>query len=186
MIGEFTPAQSIVLTLMTDRLAIQGTLKMRARRLTDLVNEPDRVDLILEDVTFEELGSRRLLCEAGLAQIHLSDVLFLHSQRPSEPGGGVRTAKQPMPATLLAPPFTIRGSVYLPVESDLRMALDAYGERFVPVTDAHYSAYSLAELAQSTDLVLVNHARVHVAIAAGVAWSGEMSQAAPDRSSNPW
>ena len=52
MFGAFNPVQELPLTLVTDKLVIQGTILTRVRRLTDLVNEPDTTRLVLQDATF--------------------------------------------------------------------------------------------------------------------------------------
>ncbi len=188
MFGSFNPVQELPLTLVTDRLVVQGTILTRVRRLTDLVNEPDTTHLILQDTTFMELGSRRVVANGGAAQIRLSDVLFVHSNGPTESASNMRMPKQPVKATLLLPPFTVEGTIHLPYESELRIALDAYGDRFVPVTGAKYWAYGVAESPNFVDLLVVNHARAHVCIAAGVEWHGDGGPARSDSDggSNPW
>ena len=86
------------------------------------------------------------------------------------------------------PPFTVEGTIYLPYEAELRIALEAYGDRFVAVTDAKYWAYGVAESPHSVELLAVNHARAHISIAAGVQWRGESGppHADSDGGRNPW
>jgi hypothetical protein len=188
MFGSFNPMQELPLTFMTDRLVIQGTILTRVRRLTDMVNEPGLEHLVLQDVTFMEFGSRRVVAKGVAAQVRLSDVLFVHTNGPTESTSTMRMPKQPVKATLLLPPFTVEGTIHLPFESELRIALDAYGDRFVPITGARYWAYGVAESPASVDLLVVNHARAHVAIAAGVQWRGDSgpAQADTDGGQNPW
>jgi hypothetical protein len=188
MFGTFNPMQQMTITLVTDRMVIQGTVQTRVRRLTDLVNEPDAVHLVLQDATFMEVGSRRVVARGIAAQVRLSEVLFVHSSAPTESAATMRMAKQPVRATLLVPPFTVEGTIYLSYESELRIALDAYGDRFVPVTGASYWSYSVAESPTEVDLLVVNHARAHVSIAAGVAWQADTSpeRTDADRGHNPW
>lgn len=187
MFGSFNPVQELSLTLVTDRLIIQGVIVTRVRRLTDLVNEPDATHLILQDTTFMEVGSRRVVAKGAAAQIRLSDVLFVHPNGPTEAASTMRMPKQPVKATLLLPPFTVEGTIHLPYESELRIALDSYGERFVPVTGAKYWAYGVAEAPNYVELLVVNHSRAHISIAAGVQWHGEtgISREA-DSTPNPW
>jgi hypothetical protein len=188
MFGSFNPVQELPLTLVTDKLVIQGTILTRVRRLTDLVNEPDTTSLVLQDVAFMEVGSRRVVASGAAAQVRLSDVLFVHAAESAEPASKMRMPKVPVKATLLLPPFTVEGTIHLPYESELRIALDAYGERFVPVTGAKYWAYGVAEAPNYVELLVVNHARAHVCIAAGVEWQGEGGPAHSDSDagSNPW
>jgi hypothetical protein len=188
MFGSFNPVQELPLTLVTDRLVIQGTVLTRVKRLTDLVNEPDATHLVLADASFMELGSRRVVAKGASAQVRLSDVLFVHSTEPTESGSTMRMPKQAVKALLLLPPFTVEGTIYLPYESELRIALDAYGDRFVPVTGAKYWAYSVAESPTNVELLVVNHARAHVSIAAGVQWRSDSGPVHADRDGapNPW
>ena len=184
--GSFNPVQQLPLTLVTDRLIIQGTVLMRVRRLIDLLNEPDTSHIVLQDAIFMEVGSRRIVASAAAAQVQLADILFAHSSGPVDSASTMRMPKQPVKATLLLPPYTVEGQIYLPYETELRIALEAYEDRFVPVTSARYWAYSVAELPISVELLAVNHARAHVSIAAGVHWGGETGPAESEGSQNPW
>jgi hypothetical protein len=184
MLNEFSPLIELGLTLATDSMIVEGKLTTRRTRLTDLLNDPNNDYLILNDPVFLELGNRRLLGKGAVAQIRMSDVLFVHASDPTESTGVERMPKKPVKATLQLPPFTIDGTIYLPHEADLRMALAAYGDKWEPVTGATYRAYGVAEGLRTVDLLVVNHARAHVSVAAGVAWEAD---GAPARgASNPW
>jgi hypothetical protein len=185
MFGTFNPARSLEVTVVTSQLVIHGTIQTRLRRLTDVVNEPDAVHLILFDATFMEVGSRRIVAGPSVSQIQLPDVLFLHTTGPTESGAEARTPKQAVPATLIAPPFTIEGQIHLPYEAEIHQALDAFGGRFVPVTAARYSAYGVAEPPNYVDLLVVNRGRAHVAIQRGVEWLKEDPNLGSG-ASNPW
>jgi hypothetical protein len=199
--SSFNPVQPMALTLVTDHLVIQGTVMSRLRRLTDLLNDPDSTHLILLDATFIEVGSRRLVAEAAAAQVQMADVLFVHPTGPSDSGGEVHTSKQTIRACLLITPFTIEGDIHLGYESELRVALAGLSEKFIPVTNARYWSYTVAESPNFVELLVVNHSRAHIAVDAGVEWKTEMPPSAPstssapgfgagfgsrDRSSNPW
>jgi hypothetical protein len=184
MFGSFNPIRSLPITIVTAELVVHGTIQTRLQSVTDVVNEPGILHLIVYDATFMEPGSRRAVASASVAQIQLPDVLFLHTSGPTEPGAEVRTAKQAIKATLLAPPYTVEGQIHLPNEAELRQALDAFSDVFVPVTAARYWAYGVAESPNAVDLLVLNRVRAHVAIAAGVEWRG----ATPDLggATNPW
>lgn len=186
MLNSFSPAQPLPITIGTANLIVQGTLRTRLRRLSDVLNEPDAQHLVLFDATFMELGSRRVIAGSSAAQVPLADVLFAHADGPTESGKEMRQPKQSIRAVLLAPPFTVEGHIYLAYEAELHMALDAFGGRFVPVTDARYWAYSVAELPSYVDLLLLNHARTHVAVPAGVEWHVEPPHDSGSGASNPW
>jgi hypothetical protein len=189
MFGNYnpTPTQTIPLTVVTAQLIIQGTIQTRLHRLTDVLNEPDIAHLVLLDASFMEPGSRRLTARAAVAQVQLAEILFTHTSGPTDSGSAMRTPKQAVPATLLAPPYTIEGQIHLAYESELKLALEAYSDRFVPVTGARYWAYGVAESPNHVDLLLVNHSKVHVAVAAGVKWETEAgSNEGRGSAPNPW
>jgi hypothetical protein len=183
---ETTPLQSLPLTVVTPQLIVQGTIQTRLRRLTDLLNEADVVHLVFADATFMEVGSRRVVAAAPIAQVQLADILFVHTTGAAVLASEGRTPKQAVRATLLAPPFTIEGEIHLAYESELRLALDAYEGRFLPVTGARYWAYGVAESPNFVDLLAVNHAKAHVAIAADAPWRTEAPDEGPGSAPNPW
>ncbi|MGZ6265649.1 MAG: hypothetical protein ACXWN4_01915 [Candidatus Limnocylindrales bacterium] len=189
MFGGFgaNPVQSLPLTVVTSHLVIQGTIQTRLRRLTDVLNEPDVAYLVLMDASFMEIGSRRLVARAGVSQVQLDDVLFAHVTAATESAAEMRTPKQAVRATLLAPPFTVEGQIHLAYESDLRLAMESYSGRFLPVTGAKYWAYGVAEAPNYVDLLVVNHARAHVSVASGVEWQSEAPLDGGSGSTpNPW
>lgn len=181
------PAQIVPVTVVTSQLIVQGTIQTRLQRLTDVFNDSGIVHLLMADVTFMEIGSRRVIAGGALAQIQLADILFAHTNGPTESASQLRTPKQPIRATLVTPPFTIEGQIHLGYESELRLALDAYEGRFMPVTGARYWAYGVAESPCSVEMLVVNHARSHVVIPLGVEWLTEapMDHSAGSRQ-NPW
>jgi hypothetical protein len=184
--SEASPVQSVTLTVVTAQLIVQGTIQTRRRRLTDLLNEPDVTHLLVLDATFMEIGSRRVVAAAAVSQVQLADVLFLHTTGPSASTSEMRMPKQAVRATLLVPPFTIEGQLHLSYESELRLALDAYEDRFVAVTGARYWAYGVAESPNFVDLLAVNHAKAHLAVAADVQWRTEAPDEGPGSAPNPW
>jgi hypothetical protein len=187
MFASFTPAQSIPLTFVTSRLIIQGTVQTRLRRMADIFNEPDVIHLILLDAMFAEVGSRRVVAQAAVAQIPLADVLFAHTSGPTESSSEMRVPKQPVRATLMLPPFTVECDIHLPYESELRIAMQAYEGRFLPVTAAKYWAYGVAETPIDVDLLLVNHARAHIAVPSVAGWRSEAPQVErTEHRSNTW
>ena len=187
MLASFTPAQSIPLTFVTSRLIIQGTVQTRLRRMADIFNEPDVTHLILLDAMFAEVGSRRVVAQAAVAQIPLADVLFAHTSGPTESSSEMRVPKQPVRATLMLPPFTVECDIHLPYESELRIAMQAYEGRFLPVTAAKYWAYGVAETPIDVDLLLVNHARAHIAVPSVAGWRSEAPQVErTEHRSNTW
>jgi hypothetical protein len=187
MLGSFNPLQALPVIVVTPQLVIVGTLQTRLRRLTDVLNEPDLAHLVLFEATLMEVGSRRVVAGPAVSQIQLADVLFVHTSGPTESGQEMRTPKQAIRAIMVAPPYTIDGQVHLPYESEVHQALDAFEGRFIPVTNARYWAYGVAESPNHVDLLVLNHARAHVTIPAGVEWHSEAQRdAGSGGGSNPW
>ena len=179
--ANLNPIQSWPVTAVTQHLVVQGLLRTRLRRITDVLNEPDMDHLILYEAAFMEVGSRRVVTEASVAQIQLSDMLFVHTNGPTESGADQRTPKQPTRATLLLSPYTIEGEIHLPMEEEINQALDGLTSRFVPVTSARYWAYGVAESPNYVDLLVVNRMKAHIALPIGVEWH---KQSIPAQ--NPW
>jgi hypothetical protein len=187
MFGDFSPAYDLPLTVATPTMVVKGSVTTRVKRLTDLINEPDLTQLVLQDARFMEFGSRQVIAKGGAAHIPLGEILFVHTSSPTEGNAAMKMPKQPVEATLLLPPFTIEGTIYLAYESELRIALSAHMDRFIPVTNARYWAYGSAESSGVFELLAVQHARANIVIAAGVPWSGEAAPApAGEPGSNPW
>src|SRR5919202_752623 len=91
--------------LYTDTYKLRGTLRTRTRRLTDVLNDEDSQFLVLEDVTFEELGSGTTVHRAPYAQVNLSTVLFGVSTEEVEPRPEMKTLKVAQEALISLPPF---------------------------------------------------------------------------------
>jgi hypothetical protein len=186
MFGSFNPVQPLPLTLVTANLIVQGVVQARIRRLTDLMNDSDSEHLVLEDARFIEIGSHRIVGNAAVAQVQVSDVLLVHATGDGEGSGELRTSKQPVRATLLAPPFTIDGTIYLAYEPELRVALMGLTDKWLPVTGARYWAYGVAEEPVAADLLVVNHLRAHVVVPRGVEWRGSADAAQSRGAQSPW
>jgi hypothetical protein len=186
MLGAFNPVKEIPLTLVSESMVIQGTVVTRVQRLTDLLNEPDAVHLVMQDVAFMEVGSRRVVARGAAAQVRMTDILFVHTTGSTDSNSTMRMPKEPVKATVLLPPFTVEGTIHLPYEDELRIALDSFGDRFVPVTEAKYWAYGVAEAPNFVDLLVVNHSRAHFCVAAGVKWNGGCGPRHGDGAQNPW
>ena len=155
--------ESLELVLLyTDSYKVRGTLRTRARRLTDVLNSDDSQFLVLEDVTFEELGSGTTVHRAPYAQINLSTVLFGVATEAAEPRPEMRTLKVEQEALISLPPFTIRGHIHLVPELDLRGALALLQARFIPVTSAVYWSDYLDEARTEVAMVAFNHAHAQI------------------------
>lgn len=185
MFESVVPFLQVPLTVVTARLVIDGTVRTRRRRLSDLLNEADEPSLVLTDARFQELGTRRVIGTAMVAQVSLAETLFVHSSAPDESAPEMRTTKRAVPATVHLPPFILEGMIHLPPENELRIALEELHGKFLPLTNARYWAESVGEAVVETGFVVVNHARAHFAVAEGVEWQPtdwEAAPAAPDGS----
>jgi hypothetical protein len=164
---------------------IQGMVQTRMRRLTDLLNDPDAVHLVLEDAKFVELGSRRIVGNAAAAQLQMQDVLMVYTTGDTEGSPALQMSKQQIRATLLMPPFTVDGIIYLAYESELRVALNGLTDKWLPVSTARYWAYGVAEEPVSTPLLVVNRLRAQIVVPKGVDWKTTDESGSRQRQ-NPW
>jgi len=149
-------------TLFTDSLLVRGQIRTRQRRLSDVLNASETSFLVLEDVTFEEFGSRAIADRSSYAQINLATVLFGVADQAVEPLPEMRMVKLKQMAILNVPPFHITGYIHLPPESDLHSALQEFEGRFLPVTEATYWSERINEPRTTAAMVAVNHARAHI------------------------
>jgi hypothetical protein len=156
-------AKTRQLVLYSDAFVVHGTLQTPARRLSDALNVDGEPFLVLEDVSFEEHRSGRLLERAAYAQVNLSTILFAY-----EPGDRLstpfelRTIKVPQPALISLPPFRVVGEIHLLPERHLRDALQELLGRFVPLTGATFWSEPLGIARTSVSMIAFNHARSQI------------------------
>ncbi|HET7677556.1 MAG TPA: hypothetical protein VFK38_06865 [Candidatus Limnocylindrales bacterium] len=150
------------ITLYTDSHLVHGTLRTRQRRLSDVLNETDATFLVLEEVRFEEFGSRALIERAPYAHINLDTVLFGVADQAIEAMPEMRTIKVPEHALISVPPFRITGRIHLLPERDLRQALAELDGRFLPVTEAIFWSDRLNEARTQSPMLAFNHARAQI------------------------
>lgn len=173
MYAAFQELERTGLTLYTDALIVQGTIRTRQRRVTDILNESSEPYLVLEDVSVEEFGAHGQPIRAEVAQINLDSVLFAVANTPVETSPELRTPKTQEKAIISVPPFSVIGTIHLmPTGGDLHEALHELTGRFLPITDAVYWSERLGEGRQSALLLAVNHGRAQIL--------------APHREVDPW
>ena len=160
------------LTLYTDALIVQGLIRTRQRRITDILNAADDPYIVLEDVTTDEFGSRATAVRSDYAQINLDAVLFAVSDVPVEPVAELRTPKAPEMAMISIPPFKITGAIHLLPGRDMREALVELQGRFLPLTDAAYWSDTVNEPRATAQILAFNHNRAQIL--------------APHREVDPW
>lgn len=153
--------QHVSLTLYTDSYVIQGSIRTRQRRVTDILNETDEAFVILEDVSMDEFGSHDLV-RAPYAHINLDSVLFAVALTPVAASPELRTAKARQRAIISVPPFRVTGVIHVPANEELRNALTFLRSRFIPVTEAMYWSDRLAEARTQAVMVAVNQARAQI------------------------
>jgi hypothetical protein len=159
---SFTSELATPLLVFTDSYKVRGRLRTRMRRLTDVLNADETSFLVLEDVTFEELGSGATIHRAPYAQVNLNTVLFGISEEPVEAMPDLKLVKVPQQALISLPPFTIRGHIHLSPEPNLREALSMLRDRFIPVTEAWYWSDYLDEARTQSAMVAFNHSRAQI------------------------
>ena len=160
------------LTLYTDALIVQGMIRTRQRRITDILNAADDPYIVLEDVSTDEFGARATAIRSDYAQINLDAVLFAVSDAPVEPVAELRTPKAPELAMVSIPPFKITGSIHLLPHRDMREALVELQGRFLPLTEAVYWSDVVNEPRATAQILAFNHARAQIL--------------APHREVDPW
>jgi hypothetical protein len=150
------------ITLYTDSHLVRGRIRTRLRRLSDILNETEVTFVVLEDVRFEEFGSRALIEQTPFAQINLDTVLFAVAAEAMEAVPEMRTVKVPETALISLPPFRITGRIHLLPERDLRQALNELQGRFLPVTQATFWSDRLNEARTQAPMLAFSHARAQI------------------------
>jgi hypothetical protein len=156
------PEQAVALTLYTDAALVRGTLRTRLRRVSDILNIPERPFLVLQEVTVQDFGASGPPLQADFAQVNLAAVLFAVADTPVAPQPELRTVKVSEPALVTVPPFRITGRIHLLPERNLRDALDELVGRFIPVTDAVFWSDALGHARTPAIMLAVNQARAQI------------------------
>lgn len=162
MFAGIAETTAVRLTLYTDALEINGTIRTRHRRVTDILNEAEQAYLVLSSVIVRRFGGSGTPVESEYAQVNLASVLFAVADEPVEPRPELRLAKKPERALISIPPFEISGTIHLHPADDLREALQELSSGFVPVTDATYGSEALGLPDRQTLLAAVNQGRAQI------------------------
>jgi hypothetical protein len=157
-IAESVPAR---LTLYTDALEINGTIRTLHRRVTDILNQADHPYLVLSEVVVRRLGGGAPI-ESEYAQVNLASVLFAVADEPVDPRPELRTRKTPERALISIPPFEISGTIHLPPTGDLRESLQELSAGFIPVTHATCASEVLGMPERRVLLAAVNQRRAQI------------------------
>jgi hypothetical protein len=180
MFAAFSGLDRVELMLYTDALITRGHVRTRLHRVTDILNLSETPFLVLEDVTVTELDGSGEAVRAAYAQVNLDAVLFAVANTPVEPSPELRAPKNPELVLVSVPPFRITGSIHvLPSAIDLREALTELTGRFLPVTDATYSAARLGVGERTALMLAVNQRRAQILAQYGRAAAGEPDDAEP-------
>jgi hypothetical protein len=154
--------EPISVTLYTDSYVVHGTVTTRHHRVTDILNTAAEAFIVLSDVTMDEWGSTALAVRADFAQVNLASVLFAVADVPVEATPELRMPKITEQAFITVPPFRVVGTIHLPPEQNMRLALSELTGRFLPVTDATFWSDTVGEAKQSAVMVAVNHSRAQI------------------------
>jgi len=152
----------VPMTLYTDSYVVHGTVTTRHGRVTDILNTAVEAFIVLSDVTMDEWGSTASPVRADFAQVNLASVLFAVADEPVEATPELRMPKITEQAFITVPPFRVVGTIHLPPEQNMRLALSELTGRFLPVTDATFWSETVGEAKQSAVMVAVNHARAQI------------------------
>ncbi len=183
---DFAQIQQLPLTIVLPTVVVEGTFRAHLRRLTDVMNEPDNIQMVLTDVCFTDVSTGRKTPRVAVARIDTREALIAHTTVPTEGSEQQRTSKLPIRANVLLPPFTVTGSIHLVYEGELRTAIMSLTDRWVPVTGARYYCGGSSLEPVSADLLVVNNAKAHLAVATEDEWKSASPPSLADRPANPW
>lgn len=177
MFAAFSDLDRFELTLYTDALITHGYVRTGQHRVTDLLNLSETPFLVLEEVTVTDLDGGETI-RAAFAQVNLDAVLFAVADTPVESSPELRAPKHAELVLVSVPPFRITGSIHvLPSAIDLREALTELTGRFLPVTDATYSAARIGVGERKALMLAVNHHRAQILAQHGGTEAGQPGDA---------
>ena len=163
MYAAFSELERVELTLYTDALIVQGAIRTRQHRISDILNLTETPFLVLENVTVTDLQGHTEPIQTDVAQINLDAVLFAVVNTRVEPSPELRSPKMQREALISIPPFRVTGTLHLLAGSaNLREALTDLTGRFLPVTDAAFEAPALGIASRPALMLAVNHQRAHI------------------------
>jgi hypothetical protein len=163
MESAFSGFRQFELVLYTDALIARGSISSRQRRISDILNLAETPFLVLEAVTVTDLDGRGEPIVADVAQINLDAVLFAVADARVEPQPELRAPKVQHEAIISVPPFRVTGTLHLFAgAANLREAITDLTTKFVPVTDAEFSAPSLGIGPEAAVMLAVNHQRAQI------------------------
>ena len=166
----FTSQISHHVELYTERLLVTGHVAGPFKRLTDLINQRERMFLAAEDASIVPVGLQatpRKLSTAVLVQrseVHMVAVPPAPDESEQGSGPGFREfyiRKVPQPCYVLTDTFVIHGKAHLHQGAALNNLLET-GDLFVPITDATVYLVTMPNNPWQRDLVIVNKERIHV------------------------
>lgn len=158
--------------LFTESYAVRGTLEVSRWRLADLLNEPHRQFLLLENCYYSELSS---LGEEGAgrfaryAQVNQASIAFAipHESREMEAArqqylAALYAEKNRLRAVVSLPSFEITGMLHLRKLFHLRQALEDLSAEFIPLTDAEAVYVPNPQVRVQAKVAIVNRPRAQI------------------------
>jgi hypothetical protein len=160
-------AESLVSAgLFTLTTHITGDIRMRQRRLTDYLASLEEQFIMVERAKLEVLADTQLAPHtAPFAQVNRETIVFAmpySGEGPvddSELRRMVMVVKVPKKVAVSAPPFIITGYMHLLRETNLRDALLAVRQAFLPLTNAE-AVYSPTNQRFPAPILMVNRMRI--------------------------
>ena len=186
MFGEIAQAHDLPLTFVMPAVVVEGTFRARIRRIADVLNDPDSHQMVLTDATFINIATGRRSARAAVARISLSEVLLVHATRPLEDSGQPRSAKRPVKANVLLPPFAVEGTLHLVHERELRTAIMSLTDQWIPLTNARYWGLGVALPPVKVDFAMINQVRAQIAISNAEEWGRSAAPPADEPGADAW
>ncbi len=157
--------RTLGLTLYTEAFIVRGDVQTRRRRLSDVLNDPERQYVVLRNVELTAFGlgtTGAAPLRSEYAQVNFDAVLFALASERIEPSPEMRVNKHPERAFISIPPFAVVGRIHLMPEPDLPDGLDELTARFIPVTDVTFHSDTVGVPPTTAPMIAVNHARAQI------------------------
>ncbi|MEA2642630.1 MAG: hypothetical protein QOF51_4024 [Chloroflexota bacterium] len=166
LLSEYAAKSLVRVELFTRSYHVSGDVEVNRWRLADVLNDTVHPFVLMQHAVREPLvrnGSDELARAATILQITKQAVIFAIPHEAPELAtarqqylAGLYAERRIAAATMLVPPFEIRGTVHLRRLSQVRQALEDIPAEFVPMTHVDVIYLPDPKLRFNAELAVVN------------------------------
>jgi hypothetical protein len=173
--AEYSSRVPVRVEFYTQSYHVSGDVELTRWRLAELLNEPNRKFVVIQNAVREPLpqiaqsGGTELARAAPLLQILRDSVIFAIPHESPELSSArhsllsaLHSERVPSAATTIAHPFEIHSTVHLKRAAQLRQALEELPCEFLPVTDVDATYLLDPRLRISAEFAVLNRSLAEI------------------------